>query len=246
MLTAILLDRGINFASEPANEPKSFGRWTYSKMDVALNVDVVLLDIGRSVLKPFFLSSHLPRKIPEYLRWGHVHCHRNILPFLPYPTYQWSADSCEAEGTVCPISFVKDVLVRTLTGYCIPSPSLLWPSCRQSPYHGNFQSPPSSDSPVGFRYSDQSDQTLVLASAVAIFMYRCKRPEREEETSIFSLSYGSPATAQSVAILQPSSQAFLIRHNKHLFLNVFGCRRWEHSSGTRRVIRHPEMQLAAS
>jgi hypothetical protein len=53
MLTAILLDRGINFASEPANEPKSFGRWTYSKMDVALNVDVVLLDIGRSVLKPF-------------------------------------------------------------------------------------------------------------------------------------------------------------------------------------------------
>lgn len=85
-------------------------------MDVALNVDVVLLDIGRSVLDTFFLSSHLLGKIPEYLLWGHVHGHRNI-PSLPYPTYLWSADSCEAEGTVCPISFVKDVLVRTLTGH---------------------------------------------------------------------------------------------------------------------------------
>jgi len=87
MLTAILLDRGFNFASEPADEPKSFGRWTYSKMDVALNVDVVLLDIGRSVLDTLFLSSHLLGKIPEYLHCGHVHGHRNILPYLTLPTY---------------------------------------------------------------------------------------------------------------------------------------------------------------
>ena len=84
MLTAILLDRGINFASEPANEPKSFGRWTYSKMDVALNVDVVLLDIGRLVLDPFYPFS---ASCQDTTRWGHVHRHRNILLYLTLPTY---------------------------------------------------------------------------------------------------------------------------------------------------------------
>jgi hypothetical protein len=163
-----------------------------------------------------------------------------------YPTYLWSADSCEAEGTVCPISFVKDVLVRTLTGHYTPSPSLLWTDVLSTiTISWEFQSPPSSDSRVGFRYSDQSDQTLVLASAVAIFMYRCKRPKREEETSISSLLWVT-CNCTSVAILQPSSQAFLIRHNKHLSLIIFACRRWEHSSGTRRATRYPAMQLAAS
>jgi hypothetical protein len=138
-----------------------------------------------------------------------------LLPYLTLPssTYRWSADSCEAEGTVCPISFVKDVLVRTLTGHCIPSPSLET-SCRQPPYHGNFQNPSSSDFRVGFRYSDQSDQTLALASAVAIFMYRCKRPKREEEVSPLWVT----CNCTSVAILQPSSQAFSIRHNNRLLL----------------------------
>jgi hypothetical protein len=71
--------------------------------------------------------------------------------------------------------------------------------------------------PRRFPTSDHADQTLVLASAVTIFMYRCKRLKREEETSACKCT--------SVAMLQPSSQAFLIRHNKHLFL-IFGCRRW--------------------
>jgi hypothetical protein len=83
-------------------------------MDVALNVDVILLDIGRSGPRhpfPFFSSSYQDSRRP-ILR---VTCMVIEISFLtlPHHTYLWSADSCVAEGTVCPISFVKDVLVRT-------------------------------------------------------------------------------------------------------------------------------------
>ena len=175
-------------------------------MDVALNVDVVLLDIGRlSQIHfppfPLFYIFHLPVKIPEYLPTLYVTCMAVNLSLLYLPTYLWSADSDEAEGTVCPISFVKDVLVRTPTGRSIPPfhpPSLPFFSRVLVGNHqimGFFKVFPRRTLESISDTRITPDQTLVLASAVAILMYRCKRPKREEEASI-SASHVSPPTAQ--------------------------------------------------
>jgi hypothetical protein len=66
-------------------------------MAFPLDVEVVLLDIGRF---PLLASRSLQGKRRRRPNPGHVYCTR--------------ADSY-AEGTVCAISFVKDVLVRKLS-----------------------------------------------------------------------------------------------------------------------------------
>lgn len=82
-------------------------------MAISLEVEVVLLDIGRSVLFSHALS---------------VLSSQRRMDGRPLPTighvYHDSAD-IYVEGTVCPISFVKDVLVSILL--CpLPAASVLW------------------------------------------------------------------------------------------------------------------------
>jgi hypothetical protein len=139
-------------------------------ISLEVDVDVVLLDIGRSVLfsrsLPVLFKAKADNRRPSPAI-GHV--------------YRNSAD-IYVEGTVCPISFVKDILVSSSL-YPLPAASVLGFVNHATPRSLSQRFQPDSDHiDCDSRPKTASDHLRLL------------QPITELEKSL--ITYGSPEAAQ--------------------------------------------------